>query len=120
MLLGQSAGESEPLQSSSESPTASQLVKRAEYYCENQMPDEAYRLARQVIHRVLNEKKCFVNTFISNYQMPPSYLVYHQAYTMDPYDKKCLLIYVGSLVELGLKTELFYLGMSHSFRSMFV
>jgi hypothetical protein len=29
---------------------------------------------------------------------------------MDPFDKHCLLVYVSNLMELGLKTELFYLG----------
>lgn len=33
-----------------------------------------------------------------------------QAYTVDPYDERALYIYVATMVELKLKTELFYLG----------
>ena len=39
-----------------------------------------------------------------------SYRLARQAYIMDPFDTKGLLIYIASMVQLGLKTELFYLG----------
>lgn len=29
---------------------------------------------------------------------------------MDPFDEKCLIIYIATTVDLGLKNELFYLG----------
>ena len=32
------------------------------------------------------------------------------AYTVDPFDRSGLFIYIASMVDLGLKTELFYLG----------
>ena len=34
----------------------------------------------------------------------------NQAYAMDPFDQRCVRAYIACLVELGLKTELFYLG----------
>ncbi len=39
-----------------------------------------------------------------------AYRLSRQAYIMDPFDSKGLLIYIASMVELGLSTELFYLG----------
>eukprot|EP01038_Epipyxis_sp_PR26KG_P012333 gene12333-16542_t len=59
--------------------TASLLVRQAEYFFENHLLEECYRLSRH-------------------------------AYTIDPYLSQGLLIYIASMVELGLKTELFYLG----------
>ena len=39
-----------------------------------------------------------------------AYRLARQAYTLDPFDGRGLLVYIASMVELGLKTELFYLG----------
>ena len=39
-----------------------------------------------------------------------AYRLARQAYTLDPFDARGLLIYIAAMVELGLKTELFYLG----------
>jgi anaphase-promoting complex subunit 6 len=39
-----------------------------------------------------------------------SYRLARQAYIMDPFDTKGLLVYIASMVELNLTTELFYLG----------
>jgi anaphase-promoting complex subunit 6 len=38
-----------------------------------------------------------------------------KAYHMDPFDKRCLVIYIATLVDLGFKNELFYLGHELSF-----
>ena len=39
-----------------------------------------------------------------------AYRLARQAYTLDPFDARGLLVYIATMVELGLKTELFYLG----------
>lgn len=39
-----------------------------------------------------------------------AYRLARQAYTMDPFDWRGLLVYIAAMVDLGLKTELFYLG----------
>jgi len=39
-----------------------------------------------------------------------AYRLARQAYTFDPYDERGLSVYIASMVELQLKTELFYLG----------
>ena len=39
-----------------------------------------------------------------------AYRLARQAYTVDPFDSRGLVIYIATMVELGLKTELFYLG----------
>ena len=39
-----------------------------------------------------------------------AYRLARQAYVMDSFDTKGLLVYIASMVELGLTTELFYLG----------
>lgn len=39
-----------------------------------------------------------------------SYRLARQAYIIDPFDEDGLIVYVGNMVELGLKTELFYLS----------
>lgn len=39
-----------------------------------------------------------------------AYRLARQAYTVDPFDSRGLIIYIATMVELGLKTELFYLG----------
>jgi tetratricopeptide (TPR) repeat protein len=39
-----------------------------------------------------------------------AYRLSRHAYSMDPYDERGLLIYLACMVELHLKTELFYLG----------
>lgn len=39
-----------------------------------------------------------------------AYRSIRQAYAMDPFDQHCVRVYVACLVELNLKTELFYLG----------
>lgn len=39
-----------------------------------------------------------------------AYRLARQAYTMDPFDWRGLLVYIASMVSLSLKTELFYLG----------
>lgn len=39
-----------------------------------------------------------------------AYRLARQAYTLDPFDSRGLMIYIATMVELGLKTELFYLG----------
>jgi anaphase-promoting complex subunit 6 len=39
-----------------------------------------------------------------------AYRLIRQAYALDPFDKRCLGVYIGTLIELGLKTELFYLA----------
>ena len=59
---------------------ATTLAQQAEYMYSRCRPEEAYRLARE-------------------------------AYIIDPFDwKGGVLVYIVSMVELGLKTELFYLG----------
>jgi len=39
-----------------------------------------------------------------------AYRLARQAYTMDPFDWRGLSVYIAAMVDLGLKTELFYLG----------
>lgn len=39
-----------------------------------------------------------------------SYRLARQAYIIDPFDEDGLIVYVGNMVELSLKTELFYLS----------
>lgn len=39
-----------------------------------------------------------------------AYKISRQAYTIDPFDKRGLLVYIASMVDLCLKTELYYLG----------
>jgi anaphase-promoting complex subunit 6 len=39
-----------------------------------------------------------------------AYRIARQAYAIDPYDWRGNLIYVATMVDLGLKNELFYLG----------
>jgi len=39
-----------------------------------------------------------------------AYRLARQAYTLDPFDTRGLLVYIASMVELSLKAELFYLG----------
>lgn len=39
-----------------------------------------------------------------------SYRLSRLAYVLDPYDERALYVYIASMVELELKTELFYLG----------
>jgi hypothetical protein len=39
-----------------------------------------------------------------------AYRLARQAYSIDPYDLRGNLIYVATMVDLGLKNELFYLG----------
>lgn len=39
-----------------------------------------------------------------------AYKLARQAYVLDPFDMRGLHVYIGSMVELGLKTELFYLS----------
>eukprot|EP01036_Dinobryon_divergens_P022778 gene22778-31072_t len=39
-----------------------------------------------------------------------AYRLARHAYTIDPFDNRGLIIYIASMVELKLKTELFYLG----------
>ncbi len=45
-----------------------------------------------------------------------AYRLARQAYVQDSFDRRGLLLYIASMVELGLTTELFYLGheLSHS------
>ncbi len=43
-------------------------------------------------------------------QPEEAYRMARQAYTIDPFDWRGLLIYIASMVDLKLKTELFYLG----------
>lgn len=42
-----------------------------------------------------------------------AYRLARQAYAVDPFDERGLLIYVASMVDLQLKNELFYLGQYH-------
>lgn len=46
-----------------------------------------------------------------------AYRFSRHAYTIDPYDERGLMVYIASMTELGLKTELFYLGheLAHSY-----
>jgi anaphase-promoting complex subunit 6 len=61
-------------------PNATSLAHRADYMYSRCRPEEAYRLARE-------------------------------AYLIDPFDwSGGILVYIVSMVELGLRTELFYLG----------
>jgi hypothetical protein len=39
-----------------------------------------------------------------------AYRLARQAYSIDPYDSRGNLIYIATMVDLGLKNELFYLG----------
>lgn len=39
-----------------------------------------------------------------------AYRLARQAYAIDPYNERGLLIYIATMVELELKNELFYLG----------
>jgi len=39
-----------------------------------------------------------------------AYRLARQAYALDPYDERGLVVYIASMVELRLKSELFYLG----------
>lgn len=43
-------------------------------------------------------------------QPEQAYRLARQAYTQDPFDPRSLLIYIACLLELKMKTELFYLG----------
>jgi anaphase-promoting complex subunit 6 len=51
-----------------------------------------------------------------------AYRLARQAYTSDPFDSRGLLIYIACLVDLAMKTELFYLGheLSSSYPKMAV
>jgi anaphase-promoting complex subunit 6 len=48
--------------------------------------------------------------YFDHQQIDESYLFARKAYTIDPYNNRGLLSYIAGLVELNLKTELFYLG----------
>ena len=52
-----------------------------------------------------------------NYQSEEAYRLSRQAYSLDPFNNRGLLIYIASMVDLNLKTELFYLGheLSHAY-----
>ena len=39
-----------------------------------------------------------------------AYRLSRHAYTLDPFDPRGLLVYIASMVDLNLKTELFYLS----------
>ena len=43
-------------------------------------------------------------------QVEEAYRLSRHAYTIDPFDSRGLTVYIASMVELKLKTELFYLG----------
>ncbi len=42
-----------------------------------------------------------------------AYRLSRAAYTIDPFNAHGLVLYVSSMVDLGMKTELFYLGTLH-------
>lgn len=46
----------------------------------------------------------------SNQHHEEAYRLARQAYSIDPHDWRGNLIYVATMVDLGLKNELFYLG----------
>lgn len=46
----------------------------------------------------------------STHHYEEAYRLARQAYSIDPYDWRGNLIYVATMVDLGLKNELFYLG----------
>ena len=46
----------------------------------------------------------------SGHHHEEAYRLARQAYSIDPYDWRGNLIYVATMVDLGLKNELFYLG----------
>lgn len=48
---------------------------------------------------------CFVNGLYEE-----AYRICREIYCCDPFDEQCLVIYIGSMVELSLKGELYYLG----------
>jgi hypothetical protein len=94
---GQQNAKGYPAESGTVFKSASAYVHQAEYLMENfQRADEAYRIIRQV-GISSTYYLCFGKAHI-------------QAYSMDPFDKRCLMVYITNLMELGLKTELFYLG----------
>ncbi len=57
--------------------------------------------------RVLVRKaeKLFDKAYFSD-----AYRLARQAYIIDPFDEACLIVYIGSMAELSLKTELFYMA----------
>lgn len=46
----------------------------------------------------------------SNQHHEEAYRLARHAYSIDPYDWRGIIIYVATMVNLGLKNELFYLG----------
>jgi hypothetical protein len=54
---------------------------------------------------VRKAEKFFDRSYFSD-----AYRLARQAYIVDPFDEDGLVVYIGSMVELGLKTELFYLS----------
>jgi len=48
--------------------------------------------------------------FFEHQDVGEAYRHARQAYILDPYDDRALYVYVAAMVELKLKTELFYLG----------
>ena len=57
-----------------------------------------------------------------NYLPEEAYRLSRQAYSMDPFDNRGLLVYIASMIDLNLKTELFYLGheLSHAYPKLAV
>eukprot|EP01037_Dinobryon_pediforme_P019856 gene19856-20354_t len=66
-----------------------------------------------IISRPLNNASWLVRQAEYNFDhqfVEDAYRLARHAYTIDPFDYRGLVIYIASMVELKLKTELFYLG----------
>jgi hypothetical protein len=50
--------------------------------------------------------------FYTHNQSSEAYRLARQAYTIDPFDWNGMLVYTAAMVDLGMKNELFYLGMT--------
>jgi len=68
-------------------------------------PDIAIRLGESPVWMVRRAEYALNRQFYED-----AYRLARAAYTIDPFDMRGLNIYIASMVELRLKTELFYLG----------
>ena len=70
-------------------------------------------VATQSIAHQMNSASWLVRQAEYNFNhqfIEDAYRLARHAYTIDPFDNSGLIIYIASMVELKLKTELFYLG----------
>eukprot|EP00597_Dinobryon_sp_UTEXLB2267_P000463 CAMPEP_0170057838 /NCGR_PEP_ID=MMETSP0019_2-20121128/689_1 /TAXON_ID=98059 /ORGANISM="Dinobryon sp., Strain UTEXLB2267" /LENGTH=494 /DNA_ID=CAMNT_0010262635 /DNA_START=1481 /DNA_END=2965 /DNA_ORIENTATION=+ len=72
------------------------------------LSDEGDNVAYQMSSAVWLVRQAEFN--FNHQYVEDAYRLARHAYTIDPFDNRGLIIYIASMVELKLKTELFYLG----------